>query len=364
MASMNEKDYYAVLGVSKDADTSEIRRAFQRKARTLHPDVNKEPDAEERFKEVSEAYAVLSDEGKRKRYDAMRRGSPFAGYSSAPGGAQSPFGGAAGWPGSPFGWDFPFGGQSRRSSSRSYNPRAGADVTFQLDLDEQLAAKGCRRGVTYQRYVPCDVCDGKGSVEHEHAETCPTCGGTGHMSVDLSGIFGFGVMEMQCPECEGTGKVVADPCHNCGGSGRVLSASEVVVEVPAGSHDGDEIRVTGMGNAGTNGREAGDFVCRVGVPTERLSRRQSFGFQLLGFALPLAVVALLTHTIASMAFAIVVPAVMGCLYAFREGVAHPKTWWRHGAESMARGASTGLMLALLTLLMQSCSVLGRAGYVG
>ena len=272
MAAMNEKDYYAILGVESSATTDEIRRAFQKKARKLHPDVNKAPDAEEKFKEVSEAYAVLSDESKRKRYDAMRSGSPFAGsgFGGSYGGS---YGGPAG-AGSPFGWGFPFGGAGQAQSgtrSRSYNPRAGADVVYELTLDDEAAKSGTKRGVTYQRYVACEACSGHGSVESEHAETCPTCGGSGHIHVDLSGIFGFGVVEMGCPECEGTGKVVANPCESCGGSGRVLSASEVVVEVPAGSHDGDEIRLEGKGNAGTNASSAGDFVCRVRVPSEQMS---------------------------------------------------------------------------------------------
>ena len=277
MASMNDKDYYAILGVSKDASTEEIRKAFQQKARKLHPDVNKEPDAEERFKEVSEAYAVLSDDEKRRRYDAMRSGAPFAGgYSGqAPrGGYGDPFAGG------PYAWG-PFGASTRRQS-RAYRPRQGADVVIDVTVGADKAASGMRRGVTYQRYAACDHCHGTGSVEAEHSETCPTCGGRGRISVDLGSIFGIGVMEMECPECEGTGRVVADPCDVCGGTGRTLTASEVVVDIPAGSHDGDEVRVPGMGNAGTNGEAAGDFVCRVCVPEERLTPSQANGFALRG----------------------------------------------------------------------------------
>lgn len=178
MASMNDKDYYAILGVDKDASTEDIRKAFQQKARKLHPDVNKAPDAEEKFKEVSEAYAVLSDPEKRSRYDAMRSGSPFAGSTGTTG---SPYAGGYGYGGGdPFGWGFPFGtnGYSRRASSRgrsrSYNPRVGSDVIFDLTLDAATAEKGASRGVTYQRYAACEVCHGKGSVQAEHSETCPT----------------------------------------------------------------------------------------------------------------------------------------------------------------------------------------------
>ena len=363
MASMNEKDYYAILGVDKDASTDEIRKAFQSKARKLHPDVNKAPDTEEQFKAVSEAYAVLSDPDKRRRYDAMWSGSAF----SAPGSYQG--GAAQGYPfsSSPFGWGFPFSdmGYGRRSGrkSRSYNPRAGADVSFQVDIDDETARKGTRRGVTYQRYAPCEACEGRGSVRVEHAETCPTCHGTGRIGVDLSGIFGLGVMEMECPECEGTGKVVSDPCDVCGGSGRVLTATELVVDIPAGSHDGDVVRVKGMGNAGTNGREAGDFVCRVGVPSERLTRQQASGFRLVGFGLPFAVLGAVTGTLASMAIFLVIVLGLGLYFALAGGVRHSGRWWRNALASLSNGAVEGLILALFMAMMFSCTA-GRASFGG
>ena len=368
MASMNDKDYYAILGVSESATTEEIRKAFQQKARKLHPDVNKEPDAEERFKEVSEAYAVLSDADKRKRYDAMRSGNPFAGASSGSsagygyGGYGDPFAGG------PFAWG-PFGtgyntGASRKKS-RSYNPRAGKDVVFEVNLDAEKAKAGCRRGVTYQRYAACDVCHGAGSVHSEHAETCPTCQGRGRISVDLGSIFGIGVMEMECPECEGTGKVVADPCQACGGSGRTLTASEVVVDIPADSHDGDEVRVKGMGNAGTNGEAAGDFVARVVVPEERLNPRAANGFYLVGFALPFLVFGLLAGTFSTVSVFVIVLMALGMFMGFRDGVGKGARWWRHVGAAIGNGVSSGLVLALFFTAMMSCSVgAGRAGYVG
>ena len=360
MASMNDKDYYAILGVEKDASTDEIRKAFQQKARKLHPDVNKAPDAEERFKEVSEAYAVLSDDDKRKRYDAMRSGNPFAGYGSAPsqqGGYSDPFG----FGGGPFGWG-PFGGATSRRRSRAYRPRAGADVVYELNVDADTAAKGARRGVTYQRYVACDVCHGSGSVESDHPATCPTCGGRGHITVD-TGIFG--VMEMTCPECEGTGRVVADPCSACGGSGRTLSASEVVVEVPAGSHDGDEVRVTGMGNAGTNGSSTGDFVCRVCVPEERLTRRQANGCNLIGFALPFLLFGLVTNTVFSFAVFIGLLFIFGGYMVVRDGLRGSLRWWRNAGVAVLNGFSNGFVLALFLVAMFSCTTgFGMRGYGG
>ena len=358
-----KRDYYEVLGVSKTATAEEIKKAYRQLAKKLHPDVNKAPDAEEQFKAVSEAYAVLSDPDKRRRYDAMRSGSAFSTPGSYQGGSTQgdPFSS------SPFGWGFPFSdlGYARRSErrSRSYNPRAGADVSFQVDMDDETARKGTRRGVTYQRYAPCEACEGRGSVRAEHAETCPTCHGTGRIGVDLSGIFGLGVMEMECPECEGTGKVVSDPCDVCGGSGRVLTATELVVDIPAGSHDGDVVRVKGMGNAGTNGREAGDFVCRVGVPSERLTRQQTSGFRLVGFGLPFALLGTFTGTLSSMAVFLVIVLGLGLYFAFAGGIRHSSRWWRNALASLGNGAVEGVILALFMAMMFSCTA-GRASFGG
>lgn len=346
MASMTEKDYYAILEVDEKATTEEIRRAFQQKARKLHPDVNKEPDAEERFKEVSEAYAVLSDAEKRKRYDAMRSGVPFAG--GYPGGTASGYGG---YTGSPFD-GFPFGGGTwtrRSTQSRSYRPRAGADVIYQIELDAESAAKGVRRAVTYQRYATCDVCHGDGSVEHASATTCPTCGGAGRMRVDLGGmgLFGIGFFEVTCPECEGSGKVVVDPCTACGGSGRILTASEVVIDIPENSHDGDEVRVAGMGNAGTNGREAGDFVCEVGVSEERLTARQMGGFRFMGFALPFVIIGLLQAGFRYMTVIGCIIVAVGLAMVISDGLRSNARWWREGGSAIVGGACTGLIVGLL-----------------
>lgn len=366
MSSMTEKNYYEILGVSETASTEEIRKAFQKKARTLHPDVNKAPDAEERFKEVSEAYAVLSDDTKRRRYDTMRSGVPFAGGSSSAGAPQSPFGGGYGYGGSgfPFGGFGGFGAQRRRATA--FNPQAGADVVYQLELDPKQAAEGVRRGITFQRYVTCDVCHGTGSEETEKARVCPTCGGTGTIDVDLSSIFGgmgFGAMQVQCPECEGTGRVVADPCHYCSGTGRVLSASEVVVDIPAKSHDGDVVRVPGMGNAGTNGGDTGDLLVRVGVPAERLAPEAAMGFQLVGFVLPFIALGLFFNVLESITFVIVVPLVIGLVLIARGGLGrHNGLWWRNAGMQVLSGLSNGFFVALFITLMMSCSQnLGRAG---
>ena len=357
MAAMNEKDYYAILGVEKDATTEQIRKAFQQKARKLHPDVNKEPDAEERFKEVSEAYAVLSDEDKRRRYDAMRSGMPFGG---AAGGYASPAGtaGAGSYDGDPFGWGFPFGGAytSRRTTttrSRAYNPKEGTDIAFEVTLDDESAAKGVHRGMSYQRYAPCEVCHGHGSLEHTHAVTCPTCGGTGRMTVDLTSLFGFGVMEMTCPECEGAGRVVEDPCDNCGGSGRVLTASEVVIDIPAGSHDGDTVRVAGMGNAGTNGQAAGDFVCRVMLPSERVTPQQATALGIIGFSIPFIALGLYSDNWRFNMIMGIVMALFGLAQLFKGGVSTNPRWLRNAAKALGNGLIRAVLLLVLMMVLLS-----------
>lgn len=367
MASMNEKDYYAILGVSESASTDEIRKAFQQLARKLHPDVNKEPGAEERFKEVSEAYAVLSDEDKRRRYDAMRSGAPFGGSygGSAYGGPSyggSPYGGGSqGDPfaGTPFGWGFPFGTTSRRTATRSraYRPKAGADITYEVQIDDDTAEHGARRGVTYQRYETCEHCHGKGSVESTHAETCPTCGGTGHITVDLASLFGFGVMDIQCPECEGSGRVIANPCEVCGGSGRVLTASEVVMDIPAGSHDGDVVRIAGMGNAGTNGKASGDFVCRVEVPSEHVNVMHARGFHCYGFATPIMLLGLLYGSIMSTSTWWLILLLFGTFMMAQGGsiLGHNKRWWSNALSSYLAGFQSGLLIALFLFMMTMCN---------
>lgn len=355
MASMNEKDYYSVLGVEESATSDEIRKAFQQKARKLHPDVNKEPDAEERFKEISEAYAVLSDADKRRRYDAMRSGSPFGGVT---GGYGSPAGTAGqGAYGDPFDWGFPFGGAytGRRTTtrSRSYNPKAGADIIYEVTIDDEIARTGARRGVSYQRYAPCSACNGHGSVSHAEPITCPTCGGTGHMTIDLASLFGFGVMDVTCPECEGTGRVVEDPCESCGGSGRVLTASEVIIDIPAGVHDGETIRVAHQGNAGTNGKQTGDFVCEVQLPSERLTPQQATGLGIAGFALPFVGFGIVGQNgVGSM-----IMLIMGCLMAAygiyltaNDGLRSNGHWLKKAFAAVAVGAARGVVLSFLLQL--------------
>lgn len=353
MAGMNDKDYYAILGVEKDASAKEIQKAFQQKARKLHPDINKEPDAEERFKEVSEAYAVLSDEQKRARYDAMRSGNPYAG--AAPTAATG--GGYGGFSGFPFsGFPFDAAGFGRRRSGSAYNPEAGADVVVDVDLTREQSRDGARRVVTYRRYQACGHCHGSGSVSSEHARTCPTCGGTGSIGVDMSSLFGMGSVQMVCPECGGSGKVVADPCTVCGASGRVAVTSEQVIQFSAGTHDGDVIRIKGMGHAGTNGASAGDLVGRAHVAAERLEQRASSGFYTIGLVLPFLVLSAISGVFSLFAVLCLVPLAFGIFAIATDDPLHRSLlWWKRGGMVLINGAMNGLFFALLSVWFTSCT---------
>ena len=177
--------------------------------------------------------------------------------------------------------------RSAAAAPAAYNPSIGADVVVEVKLSREQARDGARVAVKYPRYESCDNCHVSGLVASEHHRACPTCGGTGSIAVDL-GMFGMGQARMVCPECGGSGKVVADPCPVCGGEGRTRVQGEAVVEFPAGTHDGDLVRMKGRGNAGTNGGETGDLVGRAHVSAERLEGRARSGFYTLGFgnALP------------------------------------------------------------------------------
>lgn len=362
MAGMNDKDYYAILGVSKDADKREIQKAFQQKARKLHPDVNKEPDAEEKFKEVSEAYAVLSDEQKRARYDAMRSGNPFAGYGGSA--AQNPYAGAAGARGSYYGGfgGFPFGGmwseprRGGRGTSQAFNPEEGADVVVDVDLTPEQVKSGARKGIKYRRYESCDHCHGSGSVSSEHAHACPSCGGTGTMDVDMSFLFGGGMFQMVCPECNGSGRVISDPCPECGGSGRRQVMAETVIEFPAGMHDGATVRVKGMGHAGTNGAAAGDLVGRARVAAERLEGKAAHGFKLMGMAAPFLLLALMGGAFTFFSALCLIPFCFGAGMVLKEVPSHRSfIWFKRGLQQFANGCMNSLFYVLLLLWFASCT---------
>ncbi|CAM3914013.1 molecular chaperone DnaJ [Nocardiopsis rhodophaea] len=263
-----EKDYYKVLGVSKTATQDEIKQAYRKLARANHPDANTaDPKAEERFKEISEAYSVLSDEQRRKEYDEARSlfgGAYQPGGGTGPGGfdmgdlfGHGPTGGGVGGERLSDLFGGLFGGRGR-TSTRS---RRGADVETETTLTFSEAARGATRSFKLTSDAACASCKGTGARAGSAPRMCPTCSGTGHDSTILGG---FSLSE-PCSQCKGRGLVVDDPCPVCNGSGRGKSTRTVQTRIPAGVSDGQRIRIKGKGAPGEHGGPAGDLYVVVHV---------------------------------------------------------------------------------------------------
>ena len=255
-----ERDYYEVLGVGRDAGEGDIKRAFRRLARELHPDVSEAPDAEARFREAVEAYEVLSDPERRSTYDRLGH----AGLRSG-GFAPTDFGDLSDIFAAFFG-DGLFGGGGRDArSTRGRRPARGPDLTVavELSLAEAFAGKAVRVPARVAR--SCDRCEGSGAEPGTSPETCPTCGGAGRVQRVSQSMFGQFVQSSSCPQCDGAGRVVESPCERCDGLGRLLVERELEVDVPAGIHDGQRIRLRGEGHSGAHGGPPGDVFVHVRV---------------------------------------------------------------------------------------------------
>lgn len=259
---MAKRDYYDVLGVAKNASADELKKAYRRLAMKFHPDRNPDDkDAEEKFKEANEAYEVLSDDDKRAAYD--RYGHAGVDPSQGAGG-----GGGAGGFGDIFGDVFGdiFGGARGGGGQRS---NRGADLGYTLELDLEEAVRGAKVQIRVPTQVECDVCDGTGAKKGTSAKTCHTCQGSGQVRVQQ----GFFVMSQTCPTCRGRGKVIPDPCKACHGEGRVRKQKTLDVKIPAGVDTGDRIRLSGEGEAGSQGGPAGDLYVQVQVRDHRIFKR-------------------------------------------------------------------------------------------
>lgn len=256
------RDYYEVLGVSRDASETEIKKAFRGLARELHPDVNQEPDAEDRFKEAAEAYEVLSDAERRHTYDAyghegLRSGGydPGAGFGSIDDIFQAFFGGGG----------FGFGGGRRAA--------AGGDIAIAVEIELAEVATGVRREVTYDVVDACEHCRGNGAEPGTPISTCERCGGAGELRQVTRTPFGQMVRSAPCEVCGGAGKIPQTPCGVCGGSGRTRQSRTSAIEVPAGIEDGQRMRISGAGHAGESGAPAGDLYVEVRVAEDERFER-------------------------------------------------------------------------------------------
>ncbi|MCL2403609.1 MAG: DnaJ domain-containing protein, partial [Coriobacteriia bacterium] len=268
-------DYYEMLEVTRDADGETIKRAFRRKAREFHPDVNDAPDAEDRFKELNEAYDVLSDPNKRQHYD--RFGTAPGSSAGGPGGAYNVdfndiFGGGGAVDLGDLFSSF-FGGVAGTRGGRAVRTE-GRDMGMTVTVSLEDVARGMTRQITVDRLAPCDVCDATGSADKAGSVNCETCDGAGQVVGHQQTIFGTMRTQQACPDCSGTGQHVEHPCDECQGSGRVIDRQIVDIEIPAGISDGQKIRLTNMGEAGIRGAASGDLIITVQVqPHERFVRK-------------------------------------------------------------------------------------------
>lgn len=258
---MAKRDYYEVLGVDRKVSGADLKKAYRRLAMKYHPDRNKDDaDADRKFREIQEAYGVLSDSEKRSLYD--RFGHDAVGASGASGAA-----------GAASGFEDIFGdmfGDMFGRASRGRTESRGADLAYRAELDLEEAVFGVTREIDVEMATQCDTCDGSGCAPGTQPETCPTCQGRGEVVAQQ----GFFTLRQTCPKCHGEGRTIRVPCHDCHGAGRVRKARTLRVKIPAGVDQGDRVRLAGEGEAGMRGGAPGDLYVEVRVRKHRLFRRE------------------------------------------------------------------------------------------
>lgn len=262
----DKRDYYEVMGVAKGASDDEIKKAYRQLAKKYHPDLNpNNPEAEAKFKEVNEAYEVLSDKEKRARYDQF-------GHA----GVDPNYGAGAGYGGSPFGQEVDFGdifnsvfggfgGFGGRRSSNPNAPRRGANVETSVTITLDEAVKGCKKTISYNAVMTCDECHGTGAQKGTSPKTCSVCGGRGQVTVNQRTPFGVVQTTRVCDACRGTGKVIETPCRTCAGNGRYKKNRKIEINIPAGVNQDQVLNVSGQGSSGTGGGAAGDVHVYVNI---------------------------------------------------------------------------------------------------
>lgn len=266
-------NYYETLGVSQDASKDEIKSAFRKKARTLHPDVNKEPDAEEKFKELGKAYETLMDDNKRATYDrygedglknaGFDTGGPFeGGFGDLNDIFNSFFGGMGGFGG------FGFGGRQDPNA-----PIEGDDLRLDIEIDFEQAVFGTNKEIKFDHLETCSSCNGTGAEKGSEPVTCSTCHGSGQVQQVMRTPLGSIAQIVTCPDCQGKGKKIGSPCKACKGAGKIEKEKKIEIKIPAGVDNMSKIRVSGEGDAGTNGGHAGDlFVVLHVKPSDYFKR--------------------------------------------------------------------------------------------
>lgn len=270
----SKRDYYEVLGVGKDADDAALKKAYRQVAKKYHPDMNPgDAEAEKKFKEASEAYAVLSDPEKRRQYDQF-------GHAAFEGG-----GGAGGFGGFDFGGaDFSdifgdifgdlFGGSSRRGGRAGQGPMKGANIRKSVRITFEEAVFGCEKELDVILKDPCPKCGGSGAKPGTSPETCPKCGGKGQVVYTQQSFFGMVQNVQTCPDCHGTGKIIREKCSDCGGTGFISNKKKISVSIPAGIDNGQSVRIREKGEPGVNGGPRGDLLVEVTVSRHPIFQRQ------------------------------------------------------------------------------------------
>jgi len=264
---MSKRDYYEILGVSRDASQDEIKKAYRKRAMKFHPDRNDEdPEAERKFKEASEAYEVLRDEQKRKRYDQFGHQGINGGFGGGTGGFDNVgFEDIFSRFGEIFGSDFGdiFGGTRGRSRGRRSAGQPGSDMKLRIKLDLNEIAFGTEKKLKVKKYVTCDKCNGTGAETENDFQTCGTCNGQGEVRQVHRTMLGQMVNVQACPECNGEGRIIVNKCSKCHGEGRYKGKETVKVRIPSGVSEGNYITLRGKGNAGKRGGSAGALIVLI-----------------------------------------------------------------------------------------------------
>ena len=276
----DKRDYYEVLGVQKGASADEIKKAYRSLARKYHPDLHPDDkDCAEKFKEVNEAYEVLSDPSKKERYDQFGHAGvdPNYGGGGFNGGAGgfNPFGDMGDIFENLFGGGFG-GGFSSSGRSRANAPRRGQDIDTTVTIEFMEACSGIKRDIKVSRLEKCPDCNGTGASAGSTPQTCPDCNGAGQVKVGQRTPFGVISSQKVCPKCSGKGKIISNPCSKCGGNGRVRTSKNLSVDIPAGIDDGQVLRVSGQGDAGVNGGPNGNLNVAVRVKSHPLFERDEY----------------------------------------------------------------------------------------
>ncbi|MBW3017200.1 molecular chaperone DnaJ [Candidatus Woesearchaeota archaeon] len=266
------KDYYKTLGVGKNATKEEIRRAYKELAKKYHPDKNNSPEAAEKFKEINEAASVLADDSKRQQYDQFGTADGFKGFSGFD------FGGSGFGGGFEFNFDDIFdmfmGGQNpfSRRRKRSDSER-GADLRYDVDIALKEAAFGVEKEILVSKMDECDKCSGSGAEHKSGIGDCPECNGSGYVTKRARTPFGYFQTSGSCRNCGGTGKIIKDPCQMCDGTGRVKKTKKIKINIPAGVETGNQIRVSGQGEAGFRNGSPGDLYVFINVLEDKVFER-------------------------------------------------------------------------------------------